>query len=263
MIQIGTRKVGYGQPCFVIAEAGVNHNGKLDVAKQLVDVAVKAGCDAVKFQTFKRTKDDFPDISQDEFDRFRNIPNLSYDEFIELKKYCDSKHIIFFSTPHSLGAIDFLASIVPVYKIASPSLTRDYFVKRVKIKGKPIIASTGSITNQNRKASMDEVDHFLSLMSSTNLALLYCVSQYPCYNFSQHDFVAFRDRYEAYPVGFSSHSKDIEYSLQAVELGACIIEQHITLADDFKCPDSNVSLNPHELSELVRTIRIIEEGNEK
>jgi len=262
MIQIGMRKIGYGYPTFVVAEAGVAHNGSIDIAKQLVDVAVKAKCDAVKFQTFKRTKDDFPDISMDEFQRFRNIPNLSYDEFIEIKQYCDSKHIIFFSTPHSLGAIDFLADIVPVYKIASPSLTRDYFVKRVRVKGKPIIASTGSITSENRRASIEEINHFLTLVTN-NVALLYCISKYPCYEFDRKSYIEFRDRYDAYPTGLSSHSKDIEYSLLATELGASIIEQHITLDDDFPCPDKNVSLNPYELGELVRCIRLIDEGNEK
>jgi len=262
MIQIGNRKVGFGQPCFIVAELGVNHNGDINVAKQLVDVAVKAGCDAVKFQTFKREKSDFPDISMEEFQRFRNIPNLSYDEFKEIKKYCDQKKIIFFSTPHSLGAIDFLADLVQVYKIASPNIVRDYFVKRVRVKGKPIIASAGSIIHKTGVATFDEVDHFLTLVSN-NIALLYCVSQYPCYDFDQKSFIEFRDRYDSYPVGFSSHSKDIEYSLQAVELGACIVEQHITLSDDFPCPDKDVSLNPEELSELVRCIRVIEEGNEK
>jgi len=263
MIEIGNRKVGSGYPTLVVAECGVNHNGNLDIAKQLVDVAVNAGCDAVKFQTFKRDKTDFPDISQEEFDLYRNVPNLSYDEFIELKKYCDSKDIIFFSTPHSLSAIDFLAKIVPVYKIASPSLTRDYFVKRIKIKHLPIIASTGSITAQNRKASFEQIDHFLSVVNSTNIALLYCVSKYPCYNFDSEDFIEFRDRYDAFPIGFSSHSKDINYSIKAVRLGACIVEQHITLSDDFPCPDRTVSLNPQELSMLVNTIRNIDEGNEK
>jgi len=253
MIQIltskGFRYVGRAQPCFVISEIGVNHNGHLEIAKRLVDVAVKAKADAVKFQTYKQSEDP--------------IPNISYEEHIELKKYCDDKGIIFFSTPHSLSAIDFLAKLVPVFKIASPHITNDYFVKRIKVKALPIIASTGSITNQNKMATIDEVNHFLSLMSNTNLALLYCVSQYPCYNFDEQDFVDFKHRYEAYSVGFSSHSKDINYSLRAVELGACIVEQHITLDDDFDCPDKNVSLNPYELGELVRCIREIEEGNEK
>lgn len=263
MIQIGERKIGNNYSCFICAEAGINHNGSIEIAKQLVDVAVDSGCDAVKFQTFKRSKSDFPDITMETYTKYRDFPNLSYDEFIELKKYCDKQKIIFFSTPHSLSAIDFLAPIVPAYKIASPSITNDYFVRRVKSKGKPIIASTGSINRQNRKATCDEVDHFLSVANNGNLALLYCVSEYPCYNFDDKDFLRFKDRYDSYPIGFSSHSKNIDYSIYAVQLGACIVEQHITLSDEFSCPDKNVSLNPAELKDLVETIRNIEEGNEK
>ena len=263
MVKIGDRKIGGEEPCFVIAEAGVAHNGHLDIAKKLVDIAVKAKCDAVKFQTFKPVKSDFPNESIEFFKRWRNIPNLSYDEFVELKKYCDSKNIMFFSTPHSVSAIDFLEPLVSVYKIASPSITDDYFVKRIKSKNKPIIASTGSITTQSKRATEEEVNHFLTIMNHNhNLALLYCVSEYPCYNFDDQEFLDFMNKYSGYPIGFSSHSKDISYSLYAVELGACIIEQHITLDDDFKCPDSEVSLNPQELEELVTGIRFFE-GNEK
>lgn len=263
MIKIGDRLVGERQPVFVVAEAGVNHNGHLEVAKRFVDLAVKTKCDAVKFQTFKPIKEDFPDVSMEFFKKWRNIPNLTYDEFTELKKYCDIKNIIFFSTPHSLSAIDFLAPLVPVFKIASPSITNDYFVRRIKVKGKTILASTGSITHQNKRATIEEVNHFLSIVNNSNLALLYCVSEYPCYNFDEQAFVEFKDRYSHYPIGLSSHSKDINYSLRAVQLGACIVEQHITLDDDFPCPDKNVSLNPYELESLVYGIRSIEEGNEK
>lgn len=263
MIKIGEIEVGDGYPCFISVDAGLNHNGDIKIAKQLVDMAVKCGADAVKFQTFKRDKSDFPDLSMEMYKKYRDFPNLSYDEFTQIKKYCDSKHIIFFSTPFSLSAVDFLAPIVPVFKIASPNITEDYFVKRIRVKGKPIIASTGSITTKNKVATMDEVNHFLTLMNSANLALLYCVSEYPCYNFVEEEFVDFKERYEAYPVGYSSHSKDINYSLRAVQLGACIVEQHITLDDDFKCPDRRVSLNPDELESLVFGIRRIEEGNEK
>lgn len=262
MIQVGKRKIGKNEPCFIEVDAGINHGGHLEIAKRLVDVAVKAKCDAVKFQTFKRTKKDFPDISMETYKKYRDYPNLTYDEFVELKKYCDTKNIIFLSTPHSLSAIDFLAPYVPLYKIASPSLTNDYFVKRIKSKGKPIIASTGSITHHTKRATEEEVNHFLTIMNhNKNLALLYCVSEYPCYNFDADAFLDFMNKYSGYPIGYSSHSKDISYSLQAVELGACIVEQHITLADDFKCPDSSVSLNPQELEDLVYNIRKFEEGN--
>lgn len=263
MIQIENIKIEENQPCFIVAEAAINHGGKMDIAKQLVDIAVDTQCDAVKFQTWKRDKKDFPELDMDSYKKWRDYPNLSYDEFVELKKYCDKKKIIFFSTPHSLSAVDFLAPIVSVFKIASPSITNDYFVRRVKSKLKPIIASTGSITHNTRRATEDEIDHFLSIANNHNLALLYCVSEYPCYNFDESDFVDFKDRYSGYPIGFSCHSKDISYSVRAVQLGACIVEQHITISDDYSCPDRRVSLNPEELDNLVYAIRKVEEGNEK
>ena len=244
MIQIGERKVGPDYPCFIVGECGINAGTDINIAKQLIDVAVKAKCDAVKFQTFKQTKK-------------RNYPNLSYEDFPKIKKYCDEKGIIFFATPFELYDIDFLNPLVPVYKIASQYLTQDYFVKRIRTKGKPVICSTGSLIRENKKATFDEVDHFLSLMNA-NLALLYCVSKYPCYDFDSDDFEYFKSKYDNYPIGFSSHSKDIEYSIKAAELGACIVEQHITLGDDFKCIDSNVSLNPQQLTELVKQIREME-----
>jgi sialic acid synthase SpsE len=247
MIQIKEKIIGNNNPVFVIGECGINHNGDLNTAKQLVDVAVNAGADSVKFQTFRPNE-------------IRDLKNITYDETIELKKYCDEKGIIFFSTPHTLDAIDFLAPIVPAYKIASPYLTHDYFIKRIKVKNKPIIASVGSMVHHEGIATTDEVDHFLSIMNqNTNLALLYCVSKYPCYNFSESDFLFFKEKYGAYPIGYSSHSKDISYSLCSVELGACIIEQHITLDNDFDCPDKNVSLSPNELKDLIEQIRLFEE----
>ena len=247
MIKIQERKIGNNEPVFVIAEAGINHLGDLKIAKQLVDIAANSGADAVKFQTFKPYE-------------IKNLKNITYSETIELKKYCDTKNIIFFSTPHTLDAIDFLAPFVPAYKIASPYLTNDYFIKRIRIKNKPIIASVGSLSHSGGIATTDEVDHFLSIMNqNTNLALLYCVSKYPCYNFSESDFLFFKNKYDTYPIGYSSHSKDISYSLCSVELGACIIEQHITLDDDFDCPDKTVSLNPNELSGLIEQIRLFED----
>ena len=242
-MKIGEREIGTGFPVFVIAEAGINAGDSLELSKQFVNVAKESGCDCVKFQTFLSMKE-------------RPFKTISYDETIQLKKYCDEQEIIFMSTPHSLSAIDFLYPLVPAYKIASPHITNEYFVKKIRIKRKPVIASTGSITQQNKKASEYEINTFLNTMGRNHdLALLYCVSEYPCYNFDLEDFKDFLEIYSTYPIGYSSHSKDITYSLLAVENGASIIEQHITLGDDFDCVDKHVSLNPDELSELVEKIR--------
>ena len=246
MVKIGKTEVAFGMPTYVIAEAGINHVGRFDVAKQLVNVAVRSRCNAIKFQTFKESEVKFP--------------NLTYDEFAKLKAYCDSKNITFLSTPHSLSAIDFLAPIVPAFKIASSHMTCDYFVKRVKMKGKPILVSTGNVNHSSKMANKDEITNFLRIVS-TNLVLLFCVSEYPCYNFDVKDFENFMVRYEPHPIGISCHYPDIEFSLQAVQVGACVVEKHITIDDDFDCPDKAVSLNPEKLTQLVREIRILDKRN--
>jgi len=228
----------------VIAEAGVNHNGNIELARKLIDAAIEAGADAVKFQTFKTTELPYP--------------NITYEETVEIKKYCDRKNIMFLSTPHSLSAIDFLKPLVPAYKIASPYITKPYFVKRIRIKNKPIIASTGSLKNPDKKATVNEINNFLKLIAHNNLILLYCISEYPCYNFSINDFQSFMDRYGRYPIGISCHEKGYSNVLDAVWSGACVVEKHITVDDDFRCPDRDVSLNPSELKDMVKAIRDIE-----
>ena len=244
MVNIAGREIYNGGKTFIIAEAGINHNGDITIAKRLVDIAKHAGCDAVKFQTFK--SDELP------------FPNITYEETKELKRYCDHRRIIFLSTPHSLSAIDFLEPLVPAYKIASPHIVNEYFVKRIKIKHKPIIASTGSIIHQNKKATEEEVNNFIRLVNHNDLILLYCISEYPCYNFDIEEFEDFMSRYGQIPVGISCHEKGIDYTLMAVNSGACVVEKHITVDDDFECPDKEVSLNPDELKELVKSIREID-----
>lgn len=244
IVKINNIDINFGEPTFVIGEAGVNHNGHLEIAKRLVDVAKKAKCDAIKFQTFKESE----------------IPyeNLTYPEFEQIKEYCDFKKIMFLSTPHSLTAIDFLAHLVPAYKIASPFITKDYFIKKIRMKGKPIIASTGSITHQRKQATIMEVNHFLHIVRHA-VILLYCVSEYPCYHFDVVNFSNFLERYSKFPVGLSCHYPGIEYSLEAVLAGACIIEKHITLDEDFVCPDKAVSIIPDKLEEMIQEIRMLED----
>ena len=244
-MKIKNKEIGYGEPTFVIAEAGINGGDNYEIAKQLVDIASDAGADAVKFQTFKPTELDFK--------------NLTYDQFTQLKHYCDSKDVIFLSTPHSYSAIHFLNDLVPAYKIASPHITKKHFVRRIVHKQKPIIASTGSLNNKNKRASVYEVNTFLRRMNEkTELALLYCISKYPCYNFDVQDFIDFQDRYGIYPVGISCHSPDINYSIEAVKAGACIVEKHFTLHKDFDCPDKEVSITPEQLTTLIKEIRRID-----
>jgi len=230
---------------FIIAEACLNHLGDYEKAKMLVDIAVEAGCDAVKFQTFKKSK---------------NLPydNISFKETYFIKKYCEDKDIIFFSTPYTKRAVDFLEASVPYYKLASAQIVDHDFVKYVANKGKPIIASTGSYKNDRGLATDKEVDDFVSLVDRSKLVLLHCVSIYPYDNFILKDFKYLQEKYPDIPIGFSAHSKNINYTIDAVKAGACVVEHHITLDDNIECPDKTVSLNPEELYQLVDRIREIE-----
>jgi len=230
-----------GENCYIIADAGINHDGKLEDAKKLVDAACFANVDAVKFQTF--TSEELP------------FNNITYDETLEVKEYCDDMSITFLSTPHSLSAIDFLAPIVPVFKIASPHIVQDYFVERIRIKHKPVIASTGSITHISKVARYDEVNKFLSHFTTDNLALLYCISEYPCYNFDAHEYEKFVNRYDAYITGLSCHSSQLSPAIEAAKCGASIIEKHIKLSDHHNCVDAAVSLSPKNFKNLVDMIR--------
>ena len=230
---------------YVVAEAGINHNGKYEIAKRLVDIAVDARCSAVKFQTFRGMKD-LP------------FKNLSFEQTYRISEYCRSKDILFFSTPYTKESVDFLESLLPFYKIASSQIVVDDFVKFVAQKNKPIIASVGSKKNRTGVATYDEIEHFLSLVNRDKLILLYCISKYPYDSFSAKSFKKFKKTYPEIHVGFSCHSKNIKCSLQAAENGACLVEQHITIDNDFECPDKSVSLNPESLKQLVKEIKAVE-----
>ena len=230
---------GDGKMTYIIAEAGINHNGKLKLAKQLVDVSKDAGADAVKFQTFTNIH------------RLKKY-ELSYGEFRELKIYCDKKNIIFLSTPHTFDAIHFLDDLVPMYKIASTYLTNANFLTEVADKKKPILLSTGNIMSDSGIASIDVIRRALKTISNSDVTLLHCVSKYPCYN-PRYDLI---DRLSMFNkiVGISDHSTTIDVPKVAV------IEKHIKLCN-IVCIDDQVSLYPEEFSLMVNRIR--GENNDK
>lgn len=256
-------RIGIGKPCFIIAEAGVNHNGDIQLAKKLVDTAVDAGVDAVKFQTFKSenvvTK--YADIAeyQEKNTGMKELQlnmirkfELSYDKFLILKKYCDDKGTIFLSTPHSLDAIDFLQDIVPFYKVSSGDLTNIPFLKKIAKKDKMMIISTGM-------ATLDEVKDAVRTIENENnrkIVLLHCTTSYPC-PLKDVNLNAMKTmmREFDYPVGYSDHTLGLDVSKLAVREGASVLEKHFTIDKDLKGPDHKASLNPNELKELVRLIR--------
>ena len=266
-LSIGNRRVGYGQPCFIIAEAGVNHNGSFELARQLVDVAAEAGCDAVKFQTFKTEQVCSPlapkaayqkqTVPEDEsqFDMIRKL-ELPLDAFRQLQSHCIDRGILFLSTPFDYESADFLGGLpVPAFKIPSGEITNIFFLEHIARKGVPLIVSTGM-------ATMDEVCTAVDAIRATGnqqITLLQCVSNYPAKP-SSMNLRAMHTLQQAFgvPVGLSDHTVGIEVSLAAVALGACIIEKHFTLNRELPGPDHRASLEPTDLRNLVEGTRKIE-----
>ena len=266
-VQISNKLVGLQQPVFVIAEAGVNHNGDLKLARDLIDLAVDAGADAVKFQTFRADLLATPEAPKAEYqlqttasgesqlEMLRGL-ELSSDAHRELQSYCHERGLIFLSTPFDEESVDFLDSLgVPAFKISSGDLTNSPLLEYIAGKGKPVILSTG----------MSEISELIEAISVLNLAgcenpiLLHCVSNYPA-DPAEVNLRAMQTMRAAFdlPVGFSDHTEGIDVSLAAVALGACVIEKHFTLDRTLPGPDHRASLEPRELRQLIQSIRRIE-----
>ena len=252
---------------FIIAEAGVNHNGNLDLAYQLIDAAKDAGADAVKFQTFKaenvvsrladkseyQKKTTGSDKSQ--LEMIKKL-ELSYDDFVKLKKYCNKKEIMFLSTPFDHQSIDFLYDLIDIYKIPSGEIINHPYLKHIAVKNKPVIMSTGM-------ANLGEVEEAINTIRSVNskakLSLLHCTTNYPT-PYEEVNLKAMQTLAAAFklPVGYSDHTLGIEVPVAAVAMGAKIIEKHFTLDKNLPGPDHKASLEPDELKEMVTAIRNIE-----
>lgn len=262
-VQVGGREIGDGQPCFVIAEIGINHNGDLDLAKKLISMAVAAGCDAVKFQ--KRTVDVV--YSAEELAKPRESPfgttngdlkralEFGPDEYREIDAYCKAMHMPWFASCWDEASVDFIARFdVPCFKIASASLTDDHLLRHTRAAGKPIILSTGMST-------MAEVDRAVEVLGTENLVILHACSTYPAYysELNLRVIPVLRERYGV-PVGYSGHETGIPSSVAAVVLGACCVERHITMDRSMWGSDQAASLEHNGMARLVRDIRLIEES---
>jgi N-acetylneuraminate synthase/N,N'-diacetyllegionaminate synthase len=266
-IEIAGRKIGWDYPTFVIAEAGVNHNGDVDLACQLVDAAVQAKADAVKFQTFiakDLVKADAPKAEyqkryaarqESQFEMLKAL-ELSFEEFRMIKAHCEANEITFMSTPFDSSSLNFLDELeVPAFKISSGDLTNLPFLREVGQKGKPVVLSTGM-------SDLSEVrDAVAALRNGGNeqIALLHCVSNYPA-DPAEANLRAMSAMGQEFgvPIGFSDHTKGLEVAVAAVALGACIIEKHFTLDRSLAGPDHRASLVPDELNDLIRSIRNVE-----
>ena len=255
---------------FIIAEAGVNHNGNIDIAKQLIDVAVEAKVDAVKFQTWKTellvSKDakmagyqiENTRVEESQYDMLKKL-ELSYGDFRELKKYCDRKNILFLSTPDEEESADFLNTIQDVFKIGSAELTNIPFLRHIATFKKDIILSTGMGT-------LEEIDIALSTLLDAGvrekqITLLHVTTQYPTpmEEVNLTAMLTIRDRF-GLSVGYSDHTMGTEVPIAAVALGAEVIEKHFTLDRGMSGPDHKASLNPEELKYMVVSIRNIEKA---
>ncbi len=266
-ILIGERPVGLGNPVFIIAEAGVNHNGDMEIAHRLVDAAADAGADAVKFQTFRAEALATEAAPKAEY-QLRNTEadesqlamlkrlELSRDAHRTLSDYCRQRGIIFLSTPFDEEAADMLEELgVPAFKVSSGDLTNLPLLTHIARKGKPVILSTGM-------SNMDEVKMAVRVFTEAGgdeLVLLQCVTNYPA-RAEDVNLRAMHTMREAFqlPVGYSDHTEGTEVALAAAALGACVIEKHLTLDRNLPGPDHKASLEPTELAALVRGIRRVE-----
>ncbi len=266
-LSIGSRIVGAGKPCFIIAEAGVNHNGDTEVAKRLVDVATEAHADAVKFQTFSADRLVAPaapkagyqlkntEISESQFDMLRRL-ELPRSVYPDLVDYCRKRDIIFLSTPFDEESADFLGELsVAAFKIPSGEVTNLPLLEHIARKGKPMIVSTGMCNLEEVGLAVETI----KCSGDPDLVLLHCVSRYPA-DPSDANIRAMVTLQEEFGVrvGYSDHVRGPEAALAAVALGACVIEKHFTLDRNLPGPDHQASIEPDELKALVRSIRTLE-----
>lgn len=252
---------------FIIAEAGINHNGSFELAKQLVDKAVWAGADCIKFQTFNSknlvSKDaqkaeyqkKTTDSSESQLEMLKKL-ELSKEEFIELRDYCNQKGIMFLSTPFDLESIDFLASIgVKTWKIPSGEITNYPFLRAIGKRKESVIMSTGMCT-------LDEVRDAIKVLKdfgTTDITLLHCTTEYPApYDSVNLKAMLTLQKEFGFKVGYSDHTNGIEVPVAAVAMGASVIEKHFTLDKNMEGPDHKASLEPDELKLMVQSIRNVE-----
>lgn len=253
---------------FIIAEAGVNHNGDINLAKKLIDVAVEAGVNAVKFQTWKtellvtnkavqaQYQIKNTGIKESQFEMLKKL-ELSYDDFRELKKYCEDKNIMFLSTPDEFQSADFLSELQDIFKIGSAELTNLPYLRHIGKMQKKIILSTGM-------ADMGEIENALEILISAgtqkkNITVLHANSEYPTpmEDVNLKAMITIGKTFDV-AYGYSDHTLGIEVDIAAVALGASVIEKHFTLDCTMQGPDHKASLEPDELKAMVKAIRNIE-----
>lgn len=263
-INIGKRWVGEGYPTFIIAEIGINHNGDLTIAKRLVDVAVMAGCDAVKFQ--KRTPEkavplEYQNVMREtpwglmSYLEYRQKVELGYEEFAEINRYCEEKNISWFASCWDEDSVDFIEQFSPpCYKVASATLTDSDLLQKIKSTDNPIILSTGMST-------IEEIEAAVALLGTENLLLAHSTSTYPCPSeeLNLRVILTLKSKFDC-PIGYSGHEVGLQTTFAAVTMGAEFVERHITLDRAMWGSDQAASVEPWGLMRLVRDIRVIEKA---
>lgn len=261
-INIGGRLVGDDHPVYIVAEIGINHNGDLETAKRLIDAAVLAGCDAVKFQ--KRTPEMCVPAEQRDVLRetpwgimtyleYRHRVEFGKDEYTEIDRYCRERGIAWFASAWDEPSVDFLEQFSPVcYKVASASLTDHGLLRHMRETGRPIILSTGMSTMEQIRAAVEAI-------GQDNLLIAHSTSTYPCppEQLNLRMIQTLRNTFDC-PVGYSGHEVGLQTTYAAVVLGACFVERHITLDRAMWGSDQAASVEPQGFMRLVRDIRVIE-----
>ncbi|MFC2010257.1 N-acetylneuraminate synthase [Chloroflexota bacterium] len=268
-IRLSDRVIGEREPCFIIAEAGINHNGDINLAKEMIDTAKKAGADAVKFQTFQTGEIATRSAKKAEYQRrltgkvesqYEMLEKLEITEgdFKVLFAQAQKEDILFLSSPFDKKSVDLLDSMgVAAFKIASGEITNLLLLEYIALKKKPVILSTGM-------ATIDEIEEALATLRQNSLnqiLLLHCVSAYPAKAEDMNlKVMETLNRIFQLPVGLSDHTLGIAISVAAVVLGACVIEKHFTLDKNLPGPDHKASLEPVEFVQMVNAIRDVEKA---
>ena len=264
-IKLGDRQVGDGCPTYIIAEIGINHNGDLDIAKGMIQAAVHAGADAVKFQ--KRT----PEISTppEQQKQMRETPwgyityldyrykvEFNEEQYHEIDRFCREKGIAWLASVWDEPSVDFLEKFdTPAYKIPSASLTDHALIRHARATGKPLILSTGMST-------MEQIQRGVEVAGTDNMALMHCTSSYPCEptELNLKMIQTLRETFPTLPIGYSGHEVGLVPSAVAVAFGACLVERHLTLDRAMWGSDQAASVEPGGFERLVKYIRVTEDS---
>lgn len=264
--KVASKIISENSPVFIIAEAGVNHNGDINKAKELIDVAASAGVDAVKFQAFKTENLILKDVKkapyqqkttdskESQFEMLKSL-EINQNQNRELIKYCNNKNIIFLSTPFDEDSIDELVELeLPAFKVASTDTTNLPFLKKLALTGKPLFLSTGMSYLEEIEMALDEI-----YPHNKNVVLLQCTANYPITDEEVNLNVIneFQSRFDII-VGYSDHSVGLGAALYSIPMGAKVVEKHFTLNTGEKGPDHKASLTPNQLIEFVKQVRKVE-----